>query len=39
MKPIVVAMPGNERLARELVARLDLDYRAVTAIAASPMVR
>ena len=29
MKPSVVAMPGNERLARELVAHLDLDHGAV----------
>lgn len=30
MKPVVVAMPGNERLAPELVAHLDLDHGAVT---------
>ena len=30
MKPIVIAMPGNERLSRELAAHLDLDNGAVT---------
>lgn len=30
MKPSVVAMPDNERLARELVAYLNLDHGAVT---------
>ena len=30
MKPVVITMPGNERLARELAAHLDLDHGAVT---------
>ena len=30
MKPVVIVMPGNERLSRELAAHLDLDHGAVT---------
>lgn len=30
MKPVVITMPGNERLSRELTAHLDLDHGAVT---------
>ena len=30
MKPVVLAMPGNQRLSRELAAHLDLDHGAVT---------
>ncbi len=30
MKPVVIAMPGNERLSRELAAQLELDQGAVT---------
>ncbi len=30
MKPVVMAMPGNERLLRELAAQLDIDHGTVT---------
>ena len=30
MKPVVITMPGNERMSRELVARLDLEIGEVT---------
>ena len=30
MKPVVIPMPGNERLSRELVVHLDLDQGAAT---------